>query len=223
MAYRKRKFYKRRPFRRSTKRIGRKFKSYVKRTISRTLEKKSYSFTMNQSPFSTMSGTAEYLFCNPSQSTTSTGRIGRKIKITKIRFSGCVIAGGQSNLGTDDKYNVVRLCLATWKKGITLTPFATNSIGIGTPLDRDTYQLLGKVYYDKTLIMNTAGRDSTGYLPTIRKWSMKKKFKNLVINYADETATYWDKQLFFSVATDSGLAPSPGFIAGTMRVWWEDA
>jgi len=222
MAYRKRSF--RRRFRKhGSRRVARKVKRFVKRAISRRTEKKYYTALVS-STFAAVSTTpVETLFCNPAQGTTGLTRVGRKLRITKIRFSNCVLAGGQSNIVADDKYNLFRICIATWYKGATSTPFTVQAIGLSSTMDRENTPYLGKIYYDKLIALKSDGRDSTGYMPALRRWTFTKRFKNLTITYSDDTVNTWDKQLIMSCVSDSTASPNPGFINGSIKVWWEDA
>lgn len=146
-------------------------------------------------------------------------RVGRHIAISGVHLEG-VLSSGVSNLATDDKYNLVRIVIGIWT---TATPCA--GLDRDLPIDK-WYQGKGKLIrkiYDQVIPLESPGRDSTGYMPALRKVSIHRRFKNPVIcTYADDTVNYPDKRVVFSFVSDSGVVTNPGFIEGYYHIEYMD-
>jgi len=168
----------------------------------------------------------EINLCNPAQGLTNSTRVGRRIKIKSLEFRG-IIAGGANESAFDDMYNTVRVVFALWN--------TTNDTPIGNALDRDyplqstTYtgaQKLIKKLYDKQIGFQVASTEKAagdGYAPEVKSIRFYKRFKNLYIEYADDSTTYPNKRLIMSCVSDSAAVPNPGFIGGYTFVKFEDA
>jgi hypothetical protein len=152
-------------------------------------------------------------------------RIGNKISITELSFAG-MLCGGQSNLALDDNRNWFRLVLGIWKNpsvgaSSSHTPLYSNSVPSSMPLDKSTAPTLIYKVFDKSIPLNSPGRDSTGYMPAQKFVSCTYKFRRPVVITWDVNGVP-DKQIFMSAVSDSSAAPSPGFVSGYLKVAWID-
>ena len=143
----------------------------------------------------------------PAQGAGLSDRIGNKISITELSFSA-VLVGGQSNLATDDNRNWFRLVMGIWKNSASgaassHTPLYSNSYPAHLPIDKQTQPTLLIKCYDKTIVLNSPGRDSTGYMPAQKSISCTYKFSKPVVVTWDALGVP-DKQFFMS-APDSSL------------------
>lgn len=179
------------------------------------------------SAFGSISSTWQYFSFALGQGLDSLGqRIGKKIAITTVSFSG-LLHGGQSNLATDDKVNSVRMvvmdCRLNNQALGTLTPLS--GIGISDPIYKTTAigAMYSKIHYSKVINLASPGPDSTGYMPAIRHVKFRHVYrKPLIINYQDTSSTYPDKMPFICALSDSVLAPNPGFTNGYIKLTYKD-
>lgn len=147
------------------------------------------------------------------QGSAQTNRVGDSFTVTKVGMYG-VIAGGQSNLAADDNRNVVRIVVAEWD-GRSATPLATNGANMSDLIQSDETAGAGlvRLLYDKYIVLNSPGRDSTGYMPVQKAIRWNKKLQK-VIKYASATQTTANTRIIISMISDSLVVPSPGFIYG---------
>lgn len=228
MAYRSR-YRSRRPRRRFYRRRrvfrGKRLRRTIKSTVNRMAETKFLIFPM-VSVFPTIPNSWQYFIPSIAQGTSIFGqRLGRKLAIRGYSLVGTLI-GGQSNLATDDKVNTVRFVTGLCSSSFA-TPASTplSLINFDDPILRvgSMAQAGLKLFKDRYMELKTAGRDSTGYLPAMKRFFFKHKFKkDYVIEYADDTATTPNRNIFIAFRSDSALAPSPGFTNGFLKVWYKD-
>lgn len=155
------------------------------------------------------------------------GRIGRRINLTSFYFDG-ILGGGQNNVALDDRVNVVRIVLGLWTRGLT-TPCATNSFAMSSVINRAGYTVTGgasliRKFRDFKVVLRSPGRDSTGYLPAIKRIRIYVKFKKpLQFIFANSGASNdVDKMFVLSMLSDSGAIPNPGFVSGSWYLKWVD-
>jgi hypothetical protein len=146
-------------------------------------------------------------------------RIGRDIFITDILIEGTVM-GGQSNLATDDKYNVVRLAL------LEGTP-TTLGTSIGSNFSNSYFMRpdgmvgLEKVLFDRTVELPSPGKDSTGYMPPIQRIKVRIPV-NRALAYTSTSGLSSFRTFYMAAVSDSSAAPNPGFINGYLTINYYD-
>lgn len=217
---------KRRFYRKSRKTyIPRSVKAYVAKTLDKSLEDK--QIVRNLTDYSSLPNTwTEINLCAPSQGVADGQRIARRIKIKSLHVKG-VITGGITGTTLDDSYNVVRMVVATFTYPAGTTPLATYGATIHQPLMKTVnLAALKHLYADKYITLNASTNEKgpgDGYAPIAKNVSYYKKFKNLYVNFADDTATTPHVRLFLSFISDSSAVAHPGFVAGYILVKYEDA
>jgi len=207
-----------------TGKVGNAVKKYVKKALDSNVEDKSLVL----SPLS-LFGTVHNTYTDVDVSDTSQGitgqqHVGRKVRIKSFKLTG-TLQGGQVNSAGDDKINTFRIVLATWV-GNTTAPLST--IGISVPVEHSlgttAMSLLKHKYVDQTFVLESSGRDSTGYMPAVRNVTISRRFKRpIVINYATDATTSKNNTLVLSMVSDSSVSPSPGFTLGSIVIRYEDA
>lgn len=210
-------------------RVPRPVARYVRSQIDRHVEDKEFVLPLTNYP-SISTTWSEYSLFQPAQGTTVSTRIGNRIRMKSIQMYG-VMAGGQSELLTDDPYNVVRIVIAMYKGMSGVTPLNSIGLDLNTPITRVSGSNLGssieRVLYDRYVTFSVASTEKgggDGYTPTLRTVRYyKRMYKNNIVSFGDNTITYPDRRIIWSVRTDSAANPSPGFIAGYIRIKWEDA
>jgi len=95
--------------------------------------------------------------------TDMTQRIGRRIRVHRILFSG-VLVGAQNNSAADDPWDAVRLTIAKVRPGFT--PGAGWTCHF--PLDPRINSGLLEVLSDQVVVVSTNGHDSVGYIQGAR-------------------------------------------------------
>jgi len=140
-------------------------------------------------------------------------RIGNRVHAFSLNLDA-VVTGGQVNVITDDNRNTMRVVVSetvpgfTWGGGLTL-----NSI-----LDPRVFNGLFRVLRDETIIMESPGRDSVGYLPAMHHFKFRIPL-NMDVNYTGTGANVDSSRTFtLSIVSDSAVAPSPGFVSGAAFV-----
>ena len=202
-----------------------KIAAQVNKAIVAKAEKKMNMFELNTN-FSSVSGTWVEETWAPQYGSTAASRIGNKIAITELSFQG-VLVGGQANTVTDDNRNWVRIVLGIWKNPSS-TGFSThtvlnlNSFPSSLQIDKQTQPTLLYKIYDRTHVLTSPGRDSTGYLPPQQFVSCTHRFKSPVVVTWDAMSSIPDKQWFLSMVSDSAAVPNPGFTSGSLKITWID-
>lgn len=136
-------------------------------------------------------------------------RLGRQIYVERLELRGTLV-GGQSNIVTDDAYNTFRIVIASYKGAIgPITPLGTAGIPLHYPILQGLLTV-EKVYYDKTIVVASPGRDSTGYMPASRYIRITVPIKRLY-NYSQNAASTGMDHLVISCISDSAGAPNPGW------------
>lgn len=209
--------YKKKLYRKKKLYVSKPVKKYVRKVLDRQIEDKSIHNDLTAiAPFQSIGNTWDtYTCCNPAQGTTGITRVGRKIRIKSFELYGILSAG--------DSSNCVRIALYTADVGTTLT-----AVDMDWKLARDRVGggNLGTVYYDKFVPVQFTPYDgSAGTGVSQQKIvHIKKYFKNpIVVTYADDSTTTYNKTLFLSVISDSVAIPNPGFTRGYAIARFEDA
>jgi len=150
-----------------------------------------------------------------SQGTDFNVRIGRAIRIRAIRISGSLI-GGQSNVALDEQRNSFRVVVGLVNVGATFTFSVTDMF------DPRTRSGLKKIYYDKTMLMLSPGRDSVGYMPSGRQIELRIPVNHEQLYTGSSGSTQTDDSLIVSMVSDSSTTPNPGFVNGQLIIEFED-
>lgn len=132
------------------------------------------------------------------------------------------MVGGQSNIVTDDKYNVARICVIEYESGTT--PLVGFNLGAILDPRNGAYKGLIKVLHDQVYLLPSPGEDSTGYLPALREVTIDVPL-NLDVSYVSASGgavNLSSHAVMIGVVTDSAAPPSPGFINGTATLTFED-
>lgn len=140
-------------------------------------------------------------------------RVGRSIRLMRMRFRGQIV-GGQNNSIADDPYNAVRLVVARGTPGFTLTGMTTCN---GLDSRFSTNAGLLEVFYDRTVVVNTFGKDSTGYIACASEWDFELQL-NFRVEFGSASAGVpLNQELVMFMTSDSTAVTNPGF--STNSVW----
>lgn len=228
MAYRRRsrsgrRYRRRRSYRR---RRGSRMKRAIVSTVNRMAETKWCIFATSAIwPTITSAAWSHYIPSIANGSSIFGQRVGRKIAIKGFSIIG-TLQGGQSNVALDDKYNVIRFCTGI-ARGAQAAPAGTplSTIGFNDPILKvgSAAQNNITVMHDRYITLVSQSRDSTGYMPAVKRFYFKHLFKKpLTITYADDTANTPNQNIFIAFLGDSNIAPSPGFTTGFLKVYYKD-
>ena len=140
-------------------------------------------------------------------------RYGRRIAINSIALRSA-LSGGQSNVVSDDVYNVVRvvICLAS----DTLVAGDWNgTVGMGHPPIVGLFPKVHRFLYDKTFVICTYGLDSAGYIQ--RVIPVEKYLQQQIPLQFDGVAATDHSQvsIFMGVISDSAAVSNPGFVTSS--------
>jgi hypothetical protein len=141
-------------------------------------------------------------------------RIGNIITCKRFVLD-CTLAGGQANLATDDRYNTVRVVMYSATPGNSQTP------SLSQCLEPRLIPGWFDVFLDRTIILESPGKDSTGYMPAVRRLKFDIPLRERIM-YTGSTGTQSGKSLFLGFISDSGVAPSPGILSGFASLLYED-
>lgn len=201
-------------------------KKYVNKVVHSNIENKYFVTDMVTGYGSIPSAWVERDVCYPVQGDGISDRTGQQIKIRSIEIKG-VIAQGSSESAVDDAYNVLRIVLALYN-GQDFTPLgalATMNQPITTEFN--TAGQMRKKYMDKYIALNvvsTEQGEGDGYVPQVKSFKYYKKFKRPVtIRFGDSGTVNQQNRIVLSMLSDSAGVPNPGFVAGYMKVLFEDA
>jgi len=208
MVYKRRRFFPKR----RTYRKRRYFPRYSRKRLP-TPETKLVEIALSGTFSSISNSWTELELTNIAQGIADYQRIGDHITSRYFSLQGTLV-GGQSNLATDDNRNVVRIVLAWWD-GRSTTPCASNSVVINDRIALDDTTGIGlmKILYDRTLTLNSPGRDSTGYMPAQRFVKFSRRLLRRV-PYTGSNGQTGNRKLILSIISDSLVASNPGFVMG---------
>lgn len=138
-------------------------------------------------------------------------RVGRRIRVTKVRFRGQLL-GAQTNSVADDPYNTVRVTLIRCLPG---TMFSSYTVDNALDLRFSTSAGLLEVLYDRTVVLNVNAKDSVGYIAAAKEWEFCVDC-NVIIDYGGTgAAAPINQELVLYAVSDSGAVVNPGFAAAT--------
>lgn len=145
-------------------------------------------------------------------------RVGRQITLQSLTVSGTMV-GGQSNLATDDPYNVVRISVVKGNVGMTFGVW-----GLTQVLSTDTVLGLDKVYMDSFLTLQSPGQASTGYMPAVKRVEFSVDLRHVVTHFTTAAAGSQNGETCYLVmVSDSTVMPNPGFINGSWVLRFSDS
>lgn len=145
------------------------------------------------------------------------GRQGRVTKLLDFDVDG-ILAGGQSNLVTDDKENTLRVIIFDGVPGLTTGGLPA----INTTADPRYVNGLKHVYLDEYLMLVSPAPDSTGYMPAQTHYKRHFTLNRIQRYIGSGIGTTDVDTLYIYIISDSNLASHPGFIKGRMTLRWTD-
>ncbi len=147
-------------------------------------------------------------------------RVGYKIHPVSLDIDG-VLAGGQSNTGTDDSTNTVRLVVFLGNPGISA---ATCAAGWALSKPVRPTQVTGchRVLHEELITLTTPGRDSTGYLPATRRYKARIPLAIGDVLFASATTSSANKGIYIFMISDSLVVPHCGFSSGSVALSYTD-
>lgn len=141
-------------------------------------------------------------------------RLGRRIRVKRIRFRGQLL-GAQTNSVADDPYNTVRVTVVRCLPGTTFTSYTVNnaldprfSISAG----------LLEVLYDRTMVICTPAKDSTGYIAAASMWEFDIKCDIMCEYGSTAAAAPINQEVVIMMTSDSVAVVNPGFAASSTTV-----
>jgi hypothetical protein len=145
-------------------------------------------------------------------------RVGRLIHLKKVLLE-CSLVGGQQNIGLDDRYNQVRVMISVGPAGLGSGAFS--AMDMTQPSDPRLYGI-NRILYDKIHMLQSPGRDSTGYMPAVSQVSVVIPL-NLDVSYTGAAGNTLSSQcVYFSAVSDSVVAPHPGIASGAIYCVYSD-
>lgn len=146
-------------------------------------------------------------------------RLGRRIIVKRVTFRGQLL-GAQTNSVADDPYNSVRVTL------VRCVPAATfSSYTINNAIDRRFSSSAGllEVLYDRTVVVDVYGKDSTGYIAKAMEYEFDVHCHVPIEYGATAAGTPIDQELVVYMTSDSAAVVNPGFAStSTMVVEYVD-
>jgi hypothetical protein len=186
-------------------------------------EIKFYNFPLH-SVFPSIGTTPQYssVTAGVTNGTALPNRVGNSIRVKAFGFYG-TLEGGQSNLATDDEYNVIRISLIEVQYQTMAATITPGTYNVSSVLDPRTFPGLINVIHDEVITLSSPGRDSTGYMSAVKQLNVRKKL-DLLVPYSG-AAAYSDtsKSLVMLIVSDSAVVSNPGFVTGQEYVEFTDA
>lgn len=134
-------------------------------------------------------------------------RIGRRIRVKRVAFRSQLL-GAQTNSVADDPYNTVRLTVVRCLPGTTFTSYTVNN---ALDLRFSTSAGLLEVLYDRTVVINTRAKDSTGYVACAKEWEVNIPC-DITVEYGGTAAgAPINQEIIMYMVSDSGAIVNPGF------------
>lgn len=146
-------------------------------------------------------------------------RVGRRIRVKRVAWRGQLL-GGQTNSVADDPYNAVRMTLVRCLPGATFTSYTvSNAIDPRFSISAGLLEVL----YDRTVVISTPAKDSTGYIPAALEWEFSVAC-DVTIEYGSAAAAApINQELVIHMTSDSSAVVNPGFAnTGTILVEYLD-
>jgi len=146
-------------------------------------------------------------------------RIGFSVTPRRFTLDGTV-SGGQSNLATDDSTNTFRICVVVGAPGVTPSGITVSSL-----LDPRSTVGVDAVLADRIFTLQSPGRDSTGYMPAVRRFSISIPLSSVgpILYSSGAVSSVKNRDVFLCMVSDSALAPHPGFVNGAYRFDYFDS
>lgn len=144
-------------------------------------------------------------------------RVGRQITQKWLSVSGTLV-GGQSNLATDDPYNVFRITVVKGNVGMTFGTW-----GLTQVLSPDTILGLDRVLLDRFITLESPGRDSTGYMRAVKRVEFSVRLPDVVTHFTTAAAGSQNGETCYLVMiSDSAVVSNPGFVDGSWVLRFTD-
>jgi len=147
--------------------------------------------------------------CQIAGGTDMVNRIARRCHLTKGHLA-LTIAGGQSNLVTDDVYNAVRFVVVLASDTLVAADWA--NILLRTPPIIGLWPKVRRFLIDKTVVCSVYGPDSVGYVEKVIRRETTFPV-NLTLDWDGTGATdHSSTTLYFAMITDSAAVSHPGLV-----------
>ena len=144
-------------------------------------------------------------------------RVGRQVTQQNLSVSGTLV-GGQSNLATDDPYNVFRITVVKGNVGMTFGTW-----GLTQVLSADTILGLDRVLSDRFITLQSPGRDSTGYMRAVKRVEFNVRLPDVVTHFTTAAAGSQNGETCYLVMiSDSSVISNPGFVDGSWVLRFSD-
>lgn len=216
MAYRRRFRGRRRVMRRRYRGRVRAMKRIARKVVNSRIETKMLETALSGT-FGSVTTTPVSMNFWPVNGQNYNQKIGRVITPTYFKLRG-LLHGAQSNLATDDSHNIFRICVVSAEYDWTPTSIQTNNyIDPGKGL----FRKVNKVFYDRTIALNSPGRDSTGYMAVQREVNIKIPLRSMGKMTFDDSGNP-ERLLFLVMVSDSVIIVNPGFTDGVARFYYKD-
>jgi hypothetical protein len=138
-------------------------------------------------------------------------RIGRKIHVRRMRFSG-VLLGAQVNGVADDPYNVVRVSL------VVAEPAFAAAVTLYDPWDPRVQSGFRRCLFDQRIVIQAPAKDSTGYIAAAVPFEFDVPMDIILEYVATAAASPRVVTIFLSVVSDSTAIANPGFTSGSYLI-----
>lgn len=144
-------------------------------------------------------------------------RVGRQVTQQNLTLSGTLV-GGQTNLATDDPYNVFRITVVKGNVGMTFPTW-----GLTQVLSADTILGLDRVLMDRFITLESPGRDSTGYVRAVKRVEFNISLPSVVTHFTTAAAGSQNGETCYLVmVSDSSVVANPGFVDGSWVLRFAD-
>lgn len=139
-------------------------------------------------------------------------RLGRRIVVKRVVFRGELL-GAQTNSVADDPYNTVRVTVV---RCVPSTAFTSYNVNNALDLRWSTSAGLLEVLYDRTVVINTYGKDSTGYVARAKLWEFDLRDLNISVEYGTTAAAVpINQEVVIFMTSDSAAVVNPGFASSS--------
>lgn len=126
---------------------------------------------------------------------------------------GGILQGGQTNVATDDRQNSVRLVVFEGYTGM-LAANVTASWSLSNPTEVRYLNGSLHVLHDELIPLVSPAPDSTGYMPAIASLHLEIPYSKRITYSGAAANSTSGVTVYLYMISDSGVAPSPGFING---------
>jgi len=154
------------------------------------------------------------------QGTQSDQRVGRSVFVKDLVFDA-TLEGGQSNLATDDSHNTFRICVYAGGPAALIAALATVGSLSGWQ-GPENLSSCRRVLHDSVHELVSPGRDSTGYMPALKKFKCVVPVNRRLVYTGTAGSTVSFETIVLWMISDSAVPSHPGVTYGNFCLRFSD-